>query len=220
MKLKISPPIDELLDGGIEKGVITTFYGPSGSGKTQIAICAASSISRYGKVYFVDTEGSFSVERFLQISDKKFLNNIFIKNVHTWNEQKEVIKMLIETEPDIIIIDSIVALWRVETTEENYQKVNKELARQLSLLSKIAREKNIPILLTSQVYENIENKTIEISGRDIIKFWSKNLIELIKSGKENHRIAIVRKSRYLPEGKKIEFKITHNGLKKVPFKLF
>ncbi len=220
MKIPISEPIDKLLDGGIEKGTITTFFGPSASGKTQISLCAAASVSNFGKVYFIDTEGSFSIERFLQISSKENLKRIFIKNIHTWEEQKYVVRQLEKEDPDIIIFDSFVALWRVEIDDENYKELNRELSRQLSVLSKIAREKNIPVVLTSQVYEDIETKNIEISSRNIIKFWSKNLIELIHAGKENHRIAIIRKSRYLPEGRKIEFKITRDGLKEVKFKLF
>ena len=37
-KILTSSPIDSLIGGGIEKGVITQFYGPPGSGKTNIAL--------------------------------------------------------------------------------------------------------------------------------------------------------------------------------------
>lgn len=37
-KILTSSPIDSLIGGGVEKGVITQFYGPPGSGKTNIAL--------------------------------------------------------------------------------------------------------------------------------------------------------------------------------------
>ncbi len=221
MRIPFSEPIDKLLNGGLEIGCITNFYGPPGSGKTQIAMCAAASFSKTTKVCFVDTEGGFSPERFLQISgDETFLKNVLIKEVKTWDEQKNVIRKLENIKTGLIIIDSIVALWRTEINQENFFEINQELARQLLILSKIARERKIPVIITTQIYEDIETGKIELSSRNIVKWWSKNLVELIHAGRPNCRIAIIRKSRSIPEGKKIEFEITSAGLKEVKFRLF
>ncbi|OYT42890.1 MAG: DNA repair protein RadB, partial [Candidatus Aenigmarchaeota archaeon ex4484_56] len=80
------------------------------------------------------------------------------------------------------------------------------------------REKNIPVIVTNQVY-SVNPNEIELSGKDIVKYWSKCLIELKKIG-DNRRVAILRKHRSLPEGKKIEFEITNTGIEKAKFKIF
>src|SRR5215472_8492135 len=55
--------LDNLLNGGIEAGVITQVYGPPGSGKTQLChtLCVMLP-SNYNAIY-IDTEGSFRPER-------------------------------------------------------------------------------------------------------------------------------------------------------------
>jgi RecA/RadA recombinase len=60
-----------LLDGGIEAGVITQVYGPPGSGKTQLChtLCVMLP-SDYGAIY-IDTEGSFRPERIQEIANAR-----------------------------------------------------------------------------------------------------------------------------------------------------
>ena len=224
MFIPISKPIDKLLGGGLEKGCITNFYGPPGSGKTQIAMVAAAGISSKGmKVVFIDTEGGFSFERLKQLVDdyESVLKRIIIMRVYSWKEQNECISKLPKLENiKAVIVDSIVALWRLEINQENAFLINQELAKQLSILARIASEKNIPVLITNQVYSDIETGELELSGRNVVKWWSKNLVELIHSGKSNHRVAIVKKARAVPEGKRVEFEIYEKGLREAKFKLF
>lgn len=223
-KLLTNTPLDKILDGGIERNTITNIYGPAGSGKTNIAMITALQCLSEGKVIYFDTEGSFSPERFSQIGGtQRDMKNIIFIDVHTWEEQNKKllsINSIIEKEKSVrlIVIDSLVALYRLELDKDNFQLINKQLALQYAVLSKIAREKNIAILVTSQVYSDAGN--IEMSSRNISKYWSKVLIELKKSDKDNHRIAILRKHRSLPEGKKIDMEITESGMRESKFSLF
>ncbi len=223
-KLPTNTPLDKMLDGGIERNTITNIYGPAGSGKTNIALLTVLGCVGNGKAIYFDTEGSFSAERFAQIGGtQKDLKNIIFMEAHTWDEQNKKIAALegiLEKEKNIklIVVDSLVSLYRLELDNENYQKINKELAIQYARLSKITRENNIPILVTSQVYSDAGN--IEVSSRNISKYWSKALIELRKTEKENCRTAILRKHRSLPEGKKIDFEITSSGTKEIKFSIF
>ena len=60
--------IDSLLNGGLERGVITEIFGEGGSGKSNFAMHFAISSLNSGKsVIYIDSEG-FSVERFMQIA--------------------------------------------------------------------------------------------------------------------------------------------------------
>ncbi|HLD48974.1 MAG TPA: DNA repair and recombination protein RadB [archaeon] len=218
-KSPTNTPLDKLLDGGIEKGVVTNIYGPAGSGKSNIAICSALCCVNDGrKVVYIDTEGSFSLDRFKQLGgSEKELKNVILIELHEWEEQHERIKN-IENEIDgkvgLVIVDSFVSLYRLALDENNFPSVNKQLATQYSILSKIARKNKIPVLVTNQVYSSKDDK-IEMTSRQIAKYWSKALIELKKTEKSNHRIAIVRKHRSIPEGKNIEFEIKESGLKEV-----
>ncbi len=227
MKLSIAAPLDKLLDGGLEAGTVTNFYGPPASGKTNIALQAAVNCVNLGKkVIFIDTEGGFSLERIEQMSGdaKKIADNIILVEPKEWNEQKREIRKIEKTcskEPvGLVVVDSIVALWRLTITPDNATEVNRELATQLSILSKISRENKIPVLITNQVYADIDTGKIQMSSRNIVKWWSKNIIELVHAGRTGHRIAIIKKARSLSEDKQAEFVIAQNGLKEPGFRLF
>lgn len=228
MRFSISPPIDKLLDGGIETGCITNFYGAAASGKTNVANCAVVSIINSGKkVVYVDTEGGFSADRIEQISkgsNKKYTDKIILLEPKTWQEQCEAIKKvgkIIEKENvGLIVVDSVAALWRLNVDDKNFLQAGRELATQLSILSKYSREKNIPVIITNQVYADIETGKLEMSGRNIVKWWSKNIVELSHAGRTACRIARIVRSRSQPEDKQIEFEIVNNGLKEVKFKIF
>lgn len=226
MKLSVCSAIDKLLEGGLESGCITNFYGPSASGKSNIAFVAtASALASGKKVLFVDTEGGFSIERLQQVcngTSPLISDKIILLEPKDWNEQKEAIKKLeaLKEGVGLIVVDSITALWRLTVSDQNAQTVNNELAYQLSLLSKIAREQNIPVLITNQVYSDIETGKIELSSKNIVKWWSKNLIELMHAGRTGCRIAIIKRARSLPEDKRVEFEICNDGLKEVKFRIF
>ena len=216
-----SKPIDFLLDGGLEKDIITTFYGPAGSGKTNIALSASYSVARSGKkVVFIDTEGGYSIERLKQLSGKSFdevSQRIILFKPTTFQEQKKYILLTHDyvknrkEDIGLIVVDSISMLYRLELGDEEAREVNRELARQLQLLADISRKMEIPVLVTNQVYSSFETGEIEIVGGDLIKYWSKCLVEL-KILEEGVREAILKKHRYLPEGRKVTFRITSGGL--------
>jgi len=215
--------IDRLLAGGFEKGIITTVYGPAGSGKSNITMLASMKVASSGKkVVFVDTEGSFSIERFSQLDEKNFesyLKNILILNPATFEEQKKVFTKLRDTvnaeKVGLVIVDSIAMLYRLQKGSEEIQITNKEMANQLALLSEIARKKNIPVLVSNQVYADFEKPNdFKMVGGDLLKYWSKCIIklEITESGQ---RKASIYKHRSLPPGNPVFFEIVNNGLKEV-----
>ena len=226
-KLITNTPLDKLLNGGIESDVITNIYGPAGSGKSNITISAAIAAAALKKVIYVDTEGSFSLERFRQLGGtERIMKNIILFEPHMWNEQHiaiEKAEKLAEKEGvSLVIVDSLVALYRLELDKENFPVVNKQLATQYSILSRIARKHKIPVLVTNQVYgiRTGTEENIELTSRAIAKYWSKALIELKKADRPNHRIAIIRKHRSIAENKSVEFEITESKLKEVKFGIF
>jgi len=224
--------VDVLLDGGYESDVVTTIYGPAGSGKTNLVLLASVDMARQGKkVIYIDTEGGFSVARLNQLTTngKKILGNILFLKPTKFSEQKKAFEKLKEVvnkrEIGLIIVDTIAMLYRLELGKnEDVYEVNRELGKQIAYLTEIARKKNIPVIITNQVYTNFDERDkIKMVGGDIIKYGSKCLIEL-QITPNNKRRAILKKHRSLPEEKEAMFEINEKGLKLVKqsrgFKLF
>ena len=212
---------DQFLNGGYDSNIITTLYGPSGCGKTNFCLMAAVKVAESGKnVLFIDTEGGIAVERIKQITSEyeNVLAKILFLNPVTFEDQKVVmskLKALATEEVGLIIVDSISMLYRLELSQaEEVYDVNSALGKQIASLVEIARTKNIPVLITNQVYADFEQKDkVKMVGGDLLKYGSKCLIELQKFA--NCRGLILRKHRSLPEGKELKFKIVQTGIEEV-----
>ena len=210
--------LDNLLNGGFEKDVVTTIYGPAGSGKTNICLIAAVRTAESGKrVIYIDTEGGFSIERVKQLTDdhKGVLDNIIILKPTNFEEQRDVFSKLnkiITADVGLIVIDTISMLYRLELGKsEDVYLINRELGQQLAFMTEITRKKCIPVVITNQVYANFEERDkVNMVGGDILKYGSKCLIELSRT--ESIRTASLRKHRSIAEGKEIRFKITDKSL--------
>ena len=75
--------------------MITLFYGPAASGKSNFVTLAACHLAKKDKkVIFIDTEGSFSVDRVNQIVGgipEFVLKNIVILKPTNFQEQKDAL---------------------------------------------------------------------------------------------------------------------------------
>jgi DNA repair protein RadB len=220
-----SDALDWLLDGGSENGIITTLFGPPGSGKSNIAMLFTLNLAKSGKkVIFIDTENSFSSERAKQLLPKDIsttMQNVIILTPFSFKEQcasiTELPKLISKENVAAIIIDSIAMLYRLEKGyESEVAEANRDLAKSLSVLSKIARKYKIPILITDHMYTDFETKKQNIVGGDILKYWSKCLIYLEPA--DGFRRAVLHKHRSIKEGKEVYFEIRQNGIFKVPAK--
>ncbi len=210
--------LDDLLGGGIEHGVITNVYGEAGSGKTNFCVQAVvSAVSDSKSALFIDTEGGFSAERFLQMhGDEDALDDVLLREPTSFEEQKKVFEELPEVveenDAGIVVVDSLVSLYRLNLNGEP-QETNTELSKQFSTLSKIARERDIPVVVTNQVYSRFEDENDEtfLVGKDIPAYWSKTLLKLDKQG-DSRRRATLKKHRSRPEGISTEFYISESEL--------
>ena len=215
--------LDKMLDGGYETDIITTVYGPSGSGKTGLCILCAINAVRLGKkVIYVDTENNFSLERFKQICGAininylKTINNMIFFKPSSFDEQKKTIEKLknvVNKKIGLVIVDTIGMLYRLELGKnDDIYEVNRDLGKQLAYLKQIASKKNIPVLITNQVYADFEDKDkVNMVGGDLLMYASKCLIELQITPSRN-RLAIIKKHRSIKEETEIIFKIVEGGI--------
>ena len=220
-KIPLDCPIDSIIGGGIEKGNITQFYGPPGSGKTNIALKMLVQCAKNGKkAVFIDTEGGLSIERMKQISGEDFddlAGNIIVLEPTNFEEQDEAIKRIEyslksgEDDVDLVILDSAVALYRLK--EGGQTEINRELSKQMGLLSMIARKYDIAVVVTNHIYSVFDEEgVIEPVGGTILKYWSKIIIELVRDD-NGERFAILKRHRSKPDGLKVKFEIVNKGLK-------
>jgi len=213
--------LNDFLNGGYEKDVITTIYGPAGSGKTLFCMLAAINTAVNKKVIFVDTEGGFSLDRLKQLTQdyESILSKMVFFRPTSFKEQQgafEKLKGIIDDKIGLVIIDTISMLYRVEMGKsDDIYGVNRELGQQISFLNEIVRKKQIPVLITNQVYADFEKKqNVKMVGGDILKYGSKCLIEL-KNLRKCMRIAILKKHRSISEEKSVIFRIINEGIEEV-----
>lgn len=209
-----SKAVDTLLGGGIESGSLTLLYGEAGTGKTNICIQTAYNVLKSGlKVALIDGEG-VSYERISQIfEESSLLKNLLVFQVHSFEEQSDrvtKVARMAETrgELGLIIVDSLTVFYRLNHDDP---LVRNDFIRQIELLTETARKADIPVLVTSQVYSNINLGGIEFLGGHVLRHNAKTIIRLEPRGK-GVRSAVIIKHRSLPEGRNATYRITEAGI--------
>ncbi len=209
--------LDLLLGGGFESGIITQLYGESGTGKSNIVMqLAVQAVARSLRVIFIDTEG-FSAERFKQIAGpgaEEMAAKIMIFEPMSLEQQAIAIReasKIAGRDLGLVILDSATSLYRVLLEAEDNRSIRRTLTVQLSELQEIARRHRIPIVITNQVYTDIENNMLRPLGGTGIEHICKAIIFLEKNG-EGLRRARLMKHRSSPEGVVADFRLTARGL--------
>ncbi|OUJ18074.1 RecA/RadA recombinase [Methanonatronarchaeum thermophilum] len=185
--------IDNLLSGGLKKNSITHIYGESGSGKTTFCLQVAAKIANKKTVIYIATP-RFSAERFKQIinekNPKKIASNVIVFQTNSLTKHESAVKNIknITEKHDIglVILDSPAYIGF------NDKQNNFDMIDQILYLLSIAKKQEFPILLSNQVYTDInKNKLIPVGGK-LIKDISYDTIKIEKM-KSNMRKFILEK---------------------------
>ncbi len=207
--------IDSLMDGGLEPGIITEIFGEGGAGKTNLCMVFSLSALLAGeRVIYLDSEG-FSSERFLQLtrSAPEVLPNFSLYRIGSLEDQEislmRVSKTLEKKKHSLVIIDSFTEHFRLEKTGDPSRY--SILQKQLSLVQGIASKFTIPVLITNQIYLDIDSGNLSPFGGFVMDHVMKAIyrIDKLKDGK---RTIMVTKHRSIGEGRRAEFYITGEGL--------
>lgn len=143
------------------QGQLTEIIGLPGMGKTQLCIqLSASVLKNNGQVLYIDTEGSFSIGRLLQMSGNTInTSDLVVYRVTSVAQLLSIVlelnKIMLEyTRVKIIIIDSIAFLFKgISDFNQRSQWLN-QIGQELK---KIAFEKGILIVLTNQMTTKLHN---------------------------------------------------------------
>jgi len=213
--------LDELLGGGVETGCLTLLYGEAGSGKTNVCLQVARNVAREERrVVYVDTEG-VSLERLHQMCGEDFeqvLPRILFSEPYSNEEQEKLIGQgvkMVETAADVglIVVDSATMHYRLTLRDDDPEE-RRSLARQVARLLRASRKSEIPVVLTSQVWTDIERGTIEPLGGHMLSHNCKTLVRLEKVAPSLRR-AVRVKHRHLAEGDSVKFRLTERGVEDV-----
>ncbi|KAL1809281.1 hypothetical protein ACET3Z_026271 [Daucus carota] len=237
--------LDKILGGGINCKEVTEIGGVPGIGKTQLGIQLAINVQiphEHGglaaKAIYIDTEGSFMVERVLQIAaaclseyyelprrgsnanqpnrqPQDLLENIYYFRVCSYTEQIAAINYLGKfikehKEVKIVIVDSITFHFRQDF--ENMALRTRLLSELALKLMKVANEFKLAVVLLNQVTTKYSEGSVHLTLAlgDSWSHASTNRIILHWNG--NERYAYIDKSPTL-QSSSAPYAVTGKGIR-------
>ena len=155
--------LDKLLRGGFSRGEVTLIYGEAATGKTTIVIQAAISAARIGlKVLYVDSDHSFTQQRFHQIAgteSQTASESIMLFLPETFAEQRALVESFenyVTPRLGLVIVDSMSSLYRASFSRaESIFSLNRDLSRQLAYLGELSASSKTACIITSQVHARL-----------------------------------------------------------------
>jgi len=187
--------LDEVLGGGISFGKITLIYGDASTGKTTLAMKSVvnylqtkhQGASPLRRALYVDSDGKFSLARFLQIAGpdaKELLQRLVVSLPKSFTEQTGIMEGLASFTAGsirLVVLDTITSLYREEiaSTGKTFP-INRELNRQLAYLKEAAKAQDLIVLLLSQVYSALqpEQPSITPVSSRLLRYWSDIILRL------------------------------------------
>lgn len=218
-------PLDALLGGGFTVGEITVVYGEAETGKTTLVIQTAIEAARRGsKVLYIDTDHSFTHQRFSQLAGEgadAVSEQILLFFPDTFSAQTSLVESIenyLTPSTRLLVADTITSLYRVGLgSAEQTFSLNRELNRQLAYLSTVAVRHKLVILLTSQVHARLDFPfgRIEPVARRTIAHWPRTIIRLRNTSEHSRKEMIVERTRGLQTTLRCSAKLTERGFESV-----
>lgn len=208
--------LDDLLSGGLSTQAITEVYGADGAGKTQFVLSlVVEAINRNEGVIYLDCEGTFELDRLLEIASSRGYNITeekldklsVIATMDTHTIRKTIAFMtpkIVELGAKLIVVDGMIGVFRFE-----YDQGRGELNERQNLtkhplrhLKRIAEFMNVGVIVTNQVLANPDGgygaDPMKPVGGYIFGHTCRYILKLNKGGKA-HRTARLVKSNKDPQ---------------------
>ena len=195
--------LDTVLGGGIVKGSVILLGGEPGIGKSTLLLQIALKIPQ--KVLYVSGEESQSqIKMRAERIDKNNSNCLILTETNTQN----IFRSIEETEPDVLVIDSIQTLHTnsIEASPGTISQIRETTAE----LIKFAKETATPVLLIGHI-----NKEGNIAGPKILEHMVDVVIQF--EGDRNHTYRILRsqKNRFGSTAELGIYEMLSDGLREV-----
>ena len=214
--------LDKLLGGVFPAEAVSLIYGEAETGKTSLAVqCAVNCARRGYKSLFIDTDGTFSYERLSQIAKydyEKISPLMIIMRPTTFQDQSRAIDHLekvITKKFKLIVVDTVTSLYRVELNDmkETYA-ANRELNRQLAVLTQISKTCGVAVLVISQVRSVPFGETVEIKpvATRVMNYWSDIVLDMKQTGQTRVIKVFCEKHPRIKGTRSIYVKIESTGI--------
>ncbi len=227
--------LDDILQGGIPTGTFVELYGSPQSGKTQICYTLSANTllpKDFGGleagVIWLDTEGSFNVQRLKQIlsyyqytynlpKDKPDTSKFVVASARTLAQIEQAIKeagrIIPKNNVKLLIVDSLMDPFRSEYGGlGQLADRQKHLNRVLHSLMRIAEAYDLAVVYTNQVMANPDpfatamDKVMPVGGFVLghasdIRLWLRRATSKIRNQYEapNARRALITDCGWLPQ---------------------
>ncbi|MGA1866100.1 MAG: DNA repair and recombination protein RadB [Thermoplasmatota archaeon] len=214
--------LDRILGGGIESSAITQLFGEGGSGKTNICLQVARNVVKAGqKVIYIDTE-SVSMERFMQIcggeEDYRDLGReiLFFQPMSS-SQLHDAVQNTVklagrDLHIGLVVLDSATVFYRMNLGSSRDEENRRDIGNVILELMAISRKQDIPVLITTQVYQSTGPGDIRPIGGHSLAHNCKVIVRLERVGEGGYRKATVTKHRSMPTGETVLFKLTGDGV--------
>ena len=204
--------LDDMLRGGVPTQGITEVYGADGAGKTQFVLSLAeSALDRGEGVIYLDCEGTFELDRILEIanarghnlSDKlENLQVLATQDTHTIRKTiKFIIPEILEKKAKLIIVDGMVGIFRFEYDQGRGELNDRQnlIKHPLRHLKRISEFMNVGVVVTNQVTANPNagygaDPMLPIGGY-IFGHTARYIIKFNKGGKAHRTARLVKSNK-------------------------
>jgi len=195
--------LDKLLHGGYGRGEVTLVYGEAATGKTTTIIQTAVSTAQMGlKTLYIDSDHSFTQQRFQQISaanPQGISQLIMVFLPETFSEQRQIVESLesyITPSLGLVVVDSISSLYRAEfSTSDSIFSLNRDLSRQVAYLDGLSSSHGLACVVTSQVHARLKPPAgdIEPVARRTLFHFPRTIIRLRNTPKSNVKECVLER---------------------------
>jgi DNA repair and recombination protein RadB len=220
--------IDSHLNGGISPQSVTLIYGEPETGKTTLAMqCAVNCAMQNLKTLFVDCDNTFSPKRLAQVASGKFeeiADRIILIRPNDFREQTAVVDRISEYTAKnfgLAVIDTLTSLYRVKVAETSGKAFgpNRELNRQMAILSQTAKTQKIPVIITSQVRSVFDDSYVSVApvATRVLKFWADTIIAMKPTENPQTIKAVLEKTHEKAQEAPCHLRIDETGIHDYPF---
>ena len=204
---------DRVLGGGLVQGSLTLLAGDPGIGKSTLLLQAGSNISNSGKkLLYVTAEESSS-----QVKLRAKRLNVSSQNLYIYaqNNFELIKKHIAEMNPEIVVIDSIQAIYSNEISSTSGSV--SQIRECTNLLMDLSKSQNITIIIIGHV-----TKDGNIAGPKVLEHMVDSVIYFEGDKFKSYRILRCMKNRFGTTNEVGLFNMCENGLKQVnnPSELF
>lgn len=190
-----------MLRGGFPPNQVNFVYGEASTGKSILSMqCAVEAASVGLKVFYVDSDGSFSPHRLetLPVKDEAAERIVVFRpdDFHDQARITDTLESLLTKTPTLLVIDSVTGLYRAGLGKrKEVFAYNRELNRELAYLAGLVQRFPLGLILTGEVHSNpgLGEWVVEPVATRSLRHWSRLILRLRTTARPNVRECVLEK---------------------------